>query len=102
MFVVVGDVRVKPEHREEFVRATLENARNTRNEPGNLRFDVSRHLEDPDRFALYEVYRDKSGFESHQKTEHYLRWRETVKDWMAQPRVGTKYESLFPKAESAW
>jgi len=40
-------------------------------------------------------------FQSHQKTEHYLKWKETVADWMAQPRQGVKHYSLFP-ADSDW
>jgi quinol monooxygenase YgiN len=102
MFVVVVDVRVKPEHREQFIQATLANARGARTEPGNMRFDVSQADDDPNRFALYEVYRGKSDLEAHQKTPHYLAWREAVKDWMAAPRTSVKLESLFPEQEAQW
>ena len=95
MYVVCVSVRVRPEFDEPFVGATLENARNTRKEPGNLRFDVLRREDDPHRFFLYEVYRDKEGFARHQQTDHYLRWRDTVKDWMAESRVGLKHLPVF-------
>jgi len=42
MHVVCVHVHVKPENRDDFINASLENARNTIREPGNLRFDVIR------------------------------------------------------------
>ena len=34
-------------------------------------------------------------FAAHQQTEHYQKWKQTVADWMAQPRQGVKHQSLF-------
>lgn len=101
MYVVCVTVHVKPENSPQFVEATLVNARSTRQEPGNVRFDVLQGEDDPNRFFLYEVYRGKEAFTSHQQTSHYLRWREAVKDWMAQPRQGLRYTNLFP-ADADW
>ena len=95
MYVVSVTIHVKPEFAERFVEATLDNARNTRKEPGNLRFDVSRAEEDPSRFLLYEVYKVKEDFAKHQQKEHYARWKNAVADWMAQPRVGVKHHTIF-------
>jgi (4S)-4-hydroxy-5-phosphonooxypentane-2,3-dione isomerase len=95
MFVVAVTVWVKPDSVSQFITATLDNARNTRQEPGNLRFDVSQGEDDPARFLLYEVYRRKDDFTAHQQTPHYLRWKQTVADWMAQPRQGIKHHSVF-------
>jgi autoinducer 2-degrading protein len=95
MYVVSVTVFVKPEFVEAFVEATLDNATNTRREPGNVRFDISRAEEDPNRFLFYEVYRDKGGFLAHQQTEHYLRWKAKVADWMAQPRQGVRHWGVF-------
>ncbi len=95
MYVVSVTVNVKPSFVEQFVEATLDNARNTRQEPGNVRFDVLQAEEEPTRFLLYEAYRGKDDFTAHQQTEHYLRWKQTVADWMAQPRQGVKHSSIF-------
>ena len=80
MYVVSVTVNVKPSFVEQFVEATLDNARNTRQEPGNVRFDVLQAEEEPTRFLLYEAYRGKDDFTAHQQTEHYLRWKQTVAD----------------------
>ncbi len=102
MHVVCVHVHVKPEHREQFIEATLENAEGTVREPGNLRFDVIQQADDPNRFVLYEVYRDASGMNAHKETSHYALWRDTVAPWMAEPRRGVKHVSLFPQAEEQW
>jgi len=95
MYVVAVTIFVKPESVKPFIEATLDNARNTRREAGNLRFDVLQCEEDPARFLLYEAYKTKDDFAAHQKTPHYLRWKEAVAGWMAQPRQGIRHNSLF-------
>ena len=102
MLVVCVYVHVKPEHRAAFVEASLANARNTIQEPGNLRFDVLQEADDPNRFVLYEVYRDEAGAKAHKQTPHYARWAETVAPWMAEPRNGVKYAPLFPEQAEQW
>ena len=101
MFVVCVSIHVRPDRLDEFITATLENARSTRGEPGNVRFDVLRQDADPARIMLYEAYHAPEDFAAHQRTPHYLRWKETVADWMAEPRVGVKHTSLFP-ADGGW
>jgi autoinducer 2-degrading protein len=95
MYVVTVTVFVKPPFVSQFIQATLENARDTRREKANVRFDVLAAEEDPTRFLLYEAYHDKDGFTTHQQTPHYLKWKQLVADWMAQPRQGVKHHSLF-------
>lgn len=95
MYIVSVTVYVKLQFVPQFIEAILDNARNTRTEPGNLRFDVSQAEDDPGRFLLYEVYQSKDDFAAHQKTPHYLRWRDAVTDWMVQPRQGIKHHPVF-------
>jgi autoinducer 2-degrading protein len=95
MYIVSVTVHVKPEHVQPFIEATLANARGTRREPGNIRFDVSQAEDEPTRFLLYEVYHSKDGFAKHQTTPHYAAWRQAVTDWMAHPRQGVKHRPLF-------
>jgi autoinducer 2-degrading protein len=101
MYVVCVSIHVNPSHLDAFIEATLENARNSRREPGNLRYDVLQQEQQPERLFLYEVYRGPEDFAAHQKTPHYLAWKETVADWMAEPRVGIKHRNLFP-ADPDW
>jgi len=95
MYVVAVNVWVKPESVEAFREATLQNARSTRKEPNNARFDVLRCEDDNTRFLLYECYASKADFVAHQQTAHYLKWKQAVADMMAQPRQGVKFNSVF-------
>ncbi|MFX1298963.1 MAG: putative quinol monooxygenase, partial [Promethearchaeota archaeon] len=87
--------------RNVFIKATLENAQNTRRETNNIRFDVLQADNDPNRFFLYEVYRE-GGVEAHKATDHYKKWRETVEQMMAKPREGIQHKNLFPESEDGF
>src|ERR1700678_3888188 len=95
MYVVSVTIHVRPEQVEEFIEASLDNARNTRLEPGNLRFDVLQGEENKGQFLLYEVYKTKEDFAKHQQTAHYFRWRDAVNPWMAENRTAVKLHALF-------
>ena len=99
MFIVHVFVHVKPESVDAFKAATIENARNSVQEPGIARFDVIQQKDDPTRFVLVEVYRTDGDPTKHKATAHYQTWRDTVADMMAEPRSSVKYENVFPDDE---
>ncbi|MCI0519699.1 MAG: antibiotic biosynthesis monooxygenase [Chloroflexi bacterium] len=101
MFIVLVHVHVKPEAVEAFRAASLENAANSVQEAGVARFDVLQQQDDPTRFILVEVYRQPEDAGKHKETAHYAKWRDTVQAMMAEPRVGVKYNNLFP-ADEGW
>lgn len=102
MLIYCVTIYVKPEFRDAFIEATKENAQNTLKEPKNIRFDVLECLDDPNRFFLYEIYRDPTGVEDHKRTNHYQRWREIVEKMMAKPREGIKHKEIFPTHEEGF
>jgi (4S)-4-hydroxy-5-phosphonooxypentane-2,3-dione isomerase len=95
MFIVCVTIFVNPGDEANFIAATRENFRGTRQEPANVRFDFSQAVDDPTRFFLYEVYKEKDGFTKHQQTAHYQKWKEAVGLMMREPRVGVKHTALF-------
>jgi autoinducer 2-degrading protein len=101
MLIVHVHVNVKPEFVEAFKAATLENARNSVQEPGIARFDVIQQRDNPAHFILVEVYRTKDDPARHKETAHYQTWRDTVADMMAEPRSAVKYDNIFP-ADEGW
>lgn len=101
MHIVHVFIHVKAEHIEAFKAASLENARNSIQEPGITRFDVIQQQDDPSRFVLVEVYRAPEDQAHHRETAHYQRWREVAEPMMAEPRLGVKYSNLFPD-DSGW
>ena len=101
MVIVHVQVRVKPEYIDAFRAASLDNAQNSVKEPGIARFDVLQEVEDPTKFVLLEVYRTPQDPAKHKETSHYARWRDTVADMMAEPRIGIKYQNISPD-DSGW
>jgi autoinducer 2-degrading protein len=98
MHVTLVHVRVKPDQVDAFIEATRVNHEGSIQEPGNRRFDVLQDGGDPTKFVLYEAYANAEAAAAHKETGHYLKWRETVADMMAEPRQGVPYTGLFPKA----
>jgi quinol monooxygenase YgiN len=101
MFIVHVLVQVKKDKIEEFKKATIENAQNSVKESGIARFDVVQQQDDPTRFVLVEVYRTAEDPAKHKETAHYKKWRDTVADMMAEPRVGIKLNNIFPN-DKGW
>jgi len=101
MLIVHVIVHVKANQVEAFKAVTIENARNSVQEPGIARFDVVQQIDDPTRFVLIEVYRTAEAPARHKETAHYQTWRDTVEPMMAEPRAGIKYTNLFPN-DTGW
>jgi (4S)-4-hydroxy-5-phosphonooxypentane-2,3-dione isomerase len=101
MFIVHVFVHVKAEAVEAFKAASIENARNSKKEPGIARFDVVQQTDDPTKFVLVEVYRTDADAAKHKQTAHYAKWRDTVDSMMAEPRTSIKYNNVFPN-EKGW
>lgn len=102
MIVTFVHVWVKSGHVDDFIQATVENHRKSIEEPGNLRFDLLRDAADSDKFVIYEAYESDAAAAAHKETDHYKKWRDTVADWMAQPRRGDKHIILAPTDKSLW
>ena len=102
MIVTCVHVQVKPEAINEFIEASVLNHRGSVREPGNLRFDFVQEADDPCRFMLYEAFESEEAVAAHKTTDHYLKWRDAVKDMMAGQRYGIKYKIIEPKDKSEW
>lgn len=97
MYLVIVRAEALPEKVDTFIELASFNAKRSRKEPGNVRFDLLRSAESPNRFALYEVYKDEAAFKAHQETAHYARWKAEIGGLLAQPRTSEKYRNLVPE-----
>jgi (4S)-4-hydroxy-5-phosphonooxypentane-2,3-dione isomerase len=73
-FVLVVNIRIKPENLNAFMKQLNENAAAARKEPGCRQFDVLVDPKDKTKVMLYEVYNDKKAFEAHQQTPHFKKY----------------------------
>ncbi len=63
---------VAPEHRDDFIAASLLDGRESgANEPGTLRFELIADPENVNRFYLNEAYADKAAFEAHGAGQYF-------------------------------
>jgi (4S)-4-hydroxy-5-phosphonooxypentane-2,3-dione isomerase len=97
MLIVQVNVRVKPDCVETFRLASLENARQSVQEPGIARFDVLQQADEPTRFVLMEAYRTAEAASQHKETIHYKIWRDTVAPMMAEQRASFKFTNIYPE-----
>ena len=94
MFVLVVNIRVKPDNVERFMKQALENAREARKEPGCRLFDVLVDPQDKSRVMLYEIYNDEKAFEAHQQTPHFKKYLAE-----AVPLLASRERHLYRRAE---
>jgi autoinducer 2-degrading protein len=97
MFVTLVSVHVVADRLDDFLDAIRVNHEASIREPGCVRFDVLRAPDDPSRFLLYEAYVDAAAAAAHKETPHYLAFRDQVAAWMAEPRVGVRWDGLYPE-----
>ncbi|GAA1906745.1 putative quinol monooxygenase [Nocardioides lentus] len=78
---------VKPEHAEEWPELSRAFTEATRAEPGNLFFDWSRSLEDPNEYVLVEGFKDDAA-EAHVGSDHFRQAQADLPQYLqATPRV---------------
>jgi quinol monooxygenase YgiN len=101
MLIVHVHVQVRAEDVAAFKAATSENARQSLDEPGVVRFDVIQRVDQPTTFLLVEVYRSADAAAAHKTTRHYEVWRDAVAPMMAVPRTSVRFQDVFP-AGAQW
>ncbi|MCU1415125.1 MAG: antibiotic biosynthesis monooxygenase [Microbacteriaceae bacterium] len=63
---------VVPEEKHDQVLTLLrEVARQSREEPGNISFDIFENIDDPTRIVLLERYHSREAFAAHRETSHF-------------------------------
>ena len=101
MLILLVNIHVKREHIDAFQQATIENASNSRKEPGVARFDFLQDTDDPAHFVLVEAYRDRDAVAAHKLTAHFLAFAEKTAEMFAEPRTRTLFQNVFP-SDSDW
>jgi quinol monooxygenase YgiN len=92
--VLVAEWIAREETAADVLRHLDALARASLTEPGCVGYRVHRSTEDPNRFLLYEEYRDISAIASHTKSEHFQRLAVNGAIPLLAKRVRTIYEPL--------
>ncbi len=96
MFVLVVELKIKPDHVEGFRELIANQARRSvADEPGCHQFDVSQAEEDASMFLAYEVYADAAALDAHMQTEWYAEFLERARPMMdGEPSFRRLYRSV--------
>jgi autoinducer 2-degrading protein len=92
-FVLVVNIRIKPENVERWMKLALENAREARKEPGCRQFEVLVDPKERTKVLLFEIYDDDKAFEAHQATPHFKKYLAE-----AVPLLASRERQVFTKA----
>ena len=92
-FVLVVNIRIKPENVDKWLPMALENMRAARKEPGCRQFEVLVDPKDRTKVMLYEIYDDEKAFEAHQATPHFKKYLAE-----AVPLLAQRERQVFKKA----
>ena len=92
-FVLIVNIKVKPENVDAFMKKCLENARAARNEPGCRQFEVLVDPKEREKVMLFEIYDDEKAFEAHQQTPHFKKYLAE-----AVPLLASRERQVFTKA----
>ena len=93
MLVLAVNIRIKPEHVDQWIPMAVENARQSRQEPGCRQFEVLVDPHDRTKILLYEVYDDQKAFDAHQQTAHFKKYLEE-----AVPLLAHRERQFYVKA----
>lgn len=71
MILIVVKWTIRPERSDEWLALVHDFTEGTRGEPGNLFFEWSRSVDDPNQFYLVEAFADAVAGGAHVTTDHF-------------------------------
>ena len=78
---------VKPEHADQWLDLVKDFTEATRAEPGNLWFDWSRSVDDPNEYVLVEAFQDDAA-EAHVSAPHFKQAQADLPQYLVEtPRI---------------
>ncbi len=83
MILIVVKWKIRPEKVDGWLDAVSEFTEATRAEAGNLFFEWSRSVDDPDTFVLVEGFADEDAGGKHVASDHFRTAIEWMPDWVA-------------------
>ncbi len=87
MIFIAVKFKVKSEHADQWMDVAGDFTQATRSEPGNLWFDWSRSVEDPNEYVLIEAFKDDAA-EAHVHSDHFKKASEDFPVHLQQtPRI---------------
>jgi len=71
MIFIVAKFTVRPAYSDEWLERVRSFTQATRQEPGNMWFEWSRSVDNPQQFVLLEAFRDAEAGAAHVQSDHF-------------------------------
>ena len=88
MLAILVQFEIHSATETQAIAALEANAAGSRTEPGCLKWEWSRNIDDPNRFAIYELYRDQAAIALHKSSEHVTAWKECMSSFLKEKSSG--------------
>jgi quinol monooxygenase YgiN len=94
---VIGTMKVKPEHEQEFVETATRLVETVHEqEPGTILYVLHKHPSEAHTYVRVERYRDAQAHEAHQATPYFAAAVAKLPDWLAGPPKFEDFRQLAP------
>ncbi len=85
MYIITIGLEIKPEHRQDFIKAALQDGHDSSlNEPVTRRFELLHDESNPHHFYLSEAYENKAAFEAYANGPYFQASVAAVSGYYAQ------------------
>ncbi|MCH2101347.1 MAG: antibiotic biosynthesis monooxygenase [Planctomycetes bacterium] len=82
MYIIAARLRIRPEHREDFLRASRAIIAGTRDEGGCIFYALHEDVHDPCNFLFYEEWQDRAAIDAHFAEDHFADFSAVIEPWV--------------------
>lgn len=93
MNIIHALIKVKHEHREDFLNAVQPLIEGSQREEGNIRYELFEHTKDKNSFVVVEEWQDMDAIKFHNNTPHYKEFGKTSSVYLAEPPQVSIFEA---------
>ena len=85
MMLIHANLQVKPDQEQAFLEEAKVLIQASREEAGNIRYDLMKSTEQAGHFTMVEVWEDAEAIAAHNKSEHFTAFGQKASAFMAAP-----------------
>lgn len=94
MIAICAPIVLKEGSLEQALEAVTPMIEKSREEPGNISYQLFQSIDDPNMVMFIEMWKDSDAIEQHGATEHYKQGLASVSEFVAEPKPFTHYKLL--------
>ncbi|MDN4600842.1 putative quinol monooxygenase [Paenibacillus sp. F6_3S_P_1C] len=85
MIIIHAHLQVKPDQEQAFLAAAKELIAATRNEEGNISYELAKSTEQEQKYTMIELWKDEAATASHNASAHFQAFVQQAAAFMAAP-----------------